>query len=140
MLGLRRFGFTWWGVILSKCQMKLSARLYFIPEVGVEWERVFSGNVQHADECSVSCLSALLFFSVFFTMSNSNLPFWMLERKLQKSDSRTVKFGLLPLFLHISCRETLILPHRFCILMRRNVCFPAGFFLFSCDVVLSFLK
>lgn len=41
MLGLRRFGFTWWGVILSKCQMKLSARLYFIPEVGVEWKESF---------------------------------------------------------------------------------------------------
>jgi len=50
MLGLRRFGLIWWNVILSKCQMKLSVRLYFIPEVGVEWERVFSGDVQHADE------------------------------------------------------------------------------------------
>ena len=120
--------------------MKLSARLYFIPEVGVEWGQVFSGDVQHADGFPVSCLSALLFFSVFFTMSYSYLPFWMLERKLQKSDSRTVKFGLLPLFLQISCRETLVLPHRFCISMRQNVCFPAGFSLFSQGVVLSFLK
>ena len=40
MLGLRRFVLIWWNVILSKCQMKLSVRLYFIPEVRVEWGQV----------------------------------------------------------------------------------------------------
>lgn len=65
-------------VILSKCQMQLSIRLYFIPEIRMWLEQIFPGDEQHADGYSVSCLSALLCFSIFLPVVTDSLllEFW----------------------------------------------------------------